>query len=77
MDHSFNSEDSLIGSTVMGERGQIVIPKEFREKKELESGSRLVVIQHGDGPICLVKADAMQGFVKSMNDRIQAVLKKM
>lgn len=76
MKNSFDPKDYLIGSTVMGERGQVVIPKEFREKMELETGSRLVVMQHGDGPVCLVKADEMQGFVKAMYERIQTVLGK-
>ncbi|MEK7473619.1 MAG: AbrB/MazE/SpoVT family DNA-binding domain-containing protein [Patescibacteria group bacterium] len=76
MKNSFDPKDYLIGSTVMGERGQVVIPKEFREKMELETGSRLVVMQHGDGPVCLVKADQMQGFVKAMYERINSVLNK-
>ncbi len=76
MKNSFDPKDYLIGSTVMGERGQVVIPKEFRDKMELETGSRLVVMQHGDGPVCLVKADQMQGFVKAMYERINSVLKK-
>lgn len=66
----------LIGSTVVGERGQIVIPKEFREKLELKSGETLVVMHNGHGPILLFPASQMQDFVKSMSDRIESVLKK-
>lgn len=75
MKHSFDPKDYLIGSTLLGERGQVVIPKEFRDKMHLEPGARLVVMQHGDGPVCLVKADEMQGFVKAMYERIDTVLK--
>jgi len=71
-----NPDDHMLGSTVMGERGQVVIPKEFRDKMALESGARLVVMQHGDGPICLIKADEMKEFVKSMYDKINSVLGK-
>lgn len=76
MKPSFNPDDHLLGSTVMGERGQVVIPKEFRDKMNLESGSRLVVMQHGDGPVCLVKADEMKDFVKAMYEKINSVLEK-
>ncbi|MCE9586376.1 AbrB/MazE/SpoVT family DNA-binding domain-containing protein [Candidatus Uhrbacteria bacterium] len=73
---SFNPDEHLLGSTVMGERGQVVIPKEFRDKMGLESGSRLVVMQHGDGPVCLVKAEEMKDFVKAMYDKVNSVLEK-
>lgn len=76
MKSSFNLDDHLLGSTVVGERGQVVIPKEFRDKMGLEPGSRLVVMQHGDGPICLIKADEMKEFVKGMYDKINSVLGK-
>jgi AbrB family looped-hinge helix DNA binding protein len=76
MKTSFNADDHLIGATVVGERGQVVIPKEFREKMNLEPGARLVVMQHGDGPVCLIKADEMKEFVKGMYDKINTVLGK-
>lgn len=76
MKTSFNPDDHLLGATVLGERGQVVIPKEFRDKMGLEAGSRLVVMQHGDGPICLIKADEMKEFVKGMYDKINSVLGK-
>ncbi|MEI7512932.1 MAG: AbrB/MazE/SpoVT family DNA-binding domain-containing protein [Candidatus Uhrbacteria bacterium] len=69
-------QDSLVGSTVVGERGQIVIPKEFREKLGLKPGETLVVMHHGHGPILLLPVQQMQDMVKSMSDRIEEVLKK-
>lgn len=66
----------LVGSTVVGERGQVVIPKEFREKLGLTPGETLVVMHHGHGPILLLPAKKMQDMVKSMSERIERVLKK-
>lgn len=66
----------LVGSTVVGERGQVVIPKEFRDKLGLEPGETLVVMHHGHGPILLLPAKKMQDMVKSMSERIERVLKK-
>ncbi len=74
MKHCFNPEEHLLGSTVIGERGQVVIPKEFREKLGLEAGARLVVMQHGDGPLCLVKADQMKDFMKAMYEKMNSAL---
>ena len=69
-------DEHLLGSTVVGERGQVVIPKEFRDSLNLASGSRIVVMQHMGGPLILFPADQMRDFVRSMSDRITAVLKK-
>lgn len=66
----------MVGSTVVGERGQVVIPKEFRDKLGLEPGETLVVMHHGHGPILLLPAKKMQDMVKSMSERIERVLKK-
>lgn len=65
----------LVGSTVVGERGQIVIPKEFRDKLGLETGETLIVMYHGQGPIFLFPADQMKEFIKGMSESITSVLK--
>ncbi|MCC6563258.1 AbrB/MazE/SpoVT family DNA-binding domain-containing protein [Candidatus Uhrbacteria bacterium] len=67
--------EPMVGSTVVGERGQIVIPKEFRDKLGLEAGETLIVMHHGQGPILLFPAKQMQEFVQGMSDRIANVMK--
>mgnify|MGYP001561343187 CR=1 FL=1 len=42
--------------TKMGERGQIVIPQEFREQLKLEKGEKFVVIE-SDGILMLQRLD--------------------
>ena len=37
---------TIYGSTTLGERGQVVVPKEAREKLGLKSGDRLLVAEH-------------------------------
>ena len=32
----------------LGERGQVVIPQEFRETMNLQKGDKFIVIEHGD-----------------------------
>lgn len=71
-----NDKDHLVGATVMGSRGQLVIPKEFRDKLKLSEGDRLVVMQHNDGPILLLPEQHMREFVASMSAKIAEVLKQ-
>jgi len=34
--------------TKLGERGQIVIPQEFRKSLDLQTGEKFIVMMHGD-----------------------------
>ena len=59
--------DALI--TIDG-RGQIVLPKEVREKAKVKAGDKFVVISHeSDGKVCcltLIKADEFGQTVKEV-----------
>ncbi len=44
---------SISGTTLLGERGQLVIPKELRDRLKLKSGDSFLVIEHF-GKIVLV-----------------------
>jgi len=52
------------------ERGQMVLPKEIRDKAKIRAGDKLAVVSwERDGEICcisLVKTDAITGMVKNM-----------
>jgi len=63
-----------MGTAVMGERGQVVIPKEVRDNLGLESGARLIVLQHDEGAIALVPADKMRSMLEEINSRIGQAL---
>ena len=54
----------LWGTVKLGNRGQIVIPKEAREKYGLQEGSRLVVLGDEDG-IALIQAEKFESQLKS------------
>ena len=61
-EESTNSEDGkyVFGIVKVGERGQIVIPKEARETFGLVNGSRLVVLGDDNEGIALVKAEQFE-----------------
>ena len=60
-----------IGSTVVGERGQIVIPKELRDTLSLKAGTKLLVIQHVNGAIVLLPAERMREFLQRLTSKLE------
>lgn len=64
-----SDKDILIGSTVLGERGQLVIPKAIRDKMKLKSGTRLLVMLHDKG-IGILPAEQMHKMVQEMTDQL-------
>ncbi len=52
------------------DRGQMVLPKELRERAKIRAGDKLAVVSmEKDGKICclsLIKVEELEGMVKSM-----------
>ena len=52
------------------DRGQMVLPKEVRDRAEIGAGDKLAIVSwEKDGKICcisLIKADELTGLVRSM-----------
>jgi antitoxin PrlF len=52
------------------ERGQMVLPKELREKANIKAGDKLALVSwgKGDGLVCLalIKSDDLNALVKQM-----------
>lgn len=59
--------DQLIGATVVGERGQVVIPKDIRDRLDLQPGTKLIVMQHGDSPVMFLPVERMQKMIRQMS----------
>ncbi|QSO45591.1 AbrB/MazE/SpoVT family DNA-binding domain-containing protein [Alicyclobacillus mengziensis] len=54
---------NVFGTTKVGERGQIVIPKDAREQYNINPGDTLFVIgDEGKRGLAIVKADFLEGF---------------
>ena len=60
--------------TSLSTKGQIVIPREIREKLGLEPGTKLIVIQEGDNillkPITLPKKEQFKKLI-SLGDKVR------
>ena len=56
---------NIWGSVAVNERGQIVIPKEARDKFNLSGGSRLIVLSNEEG-IALIPAEKFEENMKKI-----------
>jgi|TARA_B100001750_G_scaffold243978_1_gene260327 AbrB family looped-hinge helix DNA binding protein len=70
--------DTLIETTKISEKGQIVIPKDVRELLSLESGTRLILIATNDAVI-LQKTDIASSRlkIKEIIEKAKTVTDKM
>ena len=53
-------KDKFIGISKVGEKGQIVIPKEARDMFQIKSGDSIIVLCDKERGIALLKADAIE-----------------
>ena len=53
-------KDKFIGIARVGEKGQIVIPKEAREMFDIKPGDSIIVLCDKERGIALLKADAIE-----------------
>ena len=70
--------DTLIETTKISEKGQIVIPKDVRDLLSLESGTRLILIATNDAVI-LQKTDVASSRlkIKEIIEKAKTVTDKM
>ena len=71
-------EEPLIDITKVTEKGQVVIPKEIRDKMGFEEGTRLIVVASEDA-VVLQKVEVVAGKVRMRDllDRIKAITSKL
>lgn len=63
----------LFGTVKIGERGQIVIPKEAREVFDIQPGDNLLLIGDKDKGIAIVKADLMKDLALKLLDNMNNI----
>ena len=55
-------KDKFIGVAKVGEKGQIVIPKEARDMFDIKPGDSVILLCDKEKGIALLKADAIQDY---------------
>jgi AbrB family looped-hinge helix DNA binding protein len=63
----------LFGTVKIGERGQIVIPKEARDVFNLKSGDNLLLVGDEEKGIAIVKADLMKDIALKLLENMNNV----
>lgn len=72
------SEQPIIEVTKVSDKGQVVIPKEIREKFNFNEGSKLIVVAIGDAVI-LQRIETVVGSVKTKEliDRVRWLAERL
>lgn len=60
------SNKKFIGICKVGEKGQIVIPKEARDMFNIKSGDSIIVLCDKEKGIALLKADAIENLTDTI-----------
>lgn len=63
----------IYGTTVVGERGQVVIPIEARQELNLEKGDKLLVVGMGNSLIGLLKLEQLDEIVSKLSERLEKI----
>lgn len=58
------------GTAIMGERGQIVIPKEMRNLLGLNKGDQLMLMFHNDS-VVIIPREKMEAFVQHVTTNLK------
>ena len=66
--HQKMLQEKFHGLTVVGARGQIVIPAAARKELNLKAGDQLLVVSKFGKLLALVKADQLEAVLKSILD---------
>lgn len=64
--HELLSGIKSYGSTKIGPRGQLVIPKEIREKLKIKSGDKFYVFTKFEKVVAMVKVDEFDDIMDNM-----------
>ena len=59
-------KDKFVGISKVGEKGQIVIPKEARNMFNIKSGDSIIVLCDKERGIALLKADSIEDLTEKV-----------
>jgi AbrB family looped-hinge helix DNA binding protein len=63
------------GFTTIGERGQVVIPKEIRKIMKIKAGDKFLVFSHEKSGISLIKPEKFDRIIKEMTSHLNSFKK--
>src|SRR5262249_25791130 len=63
----------MFGITVMGARGQVVIPVQARKALKINQGDRLVAVGQMGKALGLIKAEELSGLIKTVIENLSSL----
>jgi AbrB family looped-hinge helix DNA binding protein len=69
-------DEKIFGLSVVGERGQIVIPAKAREELDIKAGEEFIFFGHGE-MLHLMKASEMNQFLDKMTAKFSNIKKSI
>ena len=71
--HTHSHQPQFYGTTVVGERGQAVIPAEAREALKLKKGDKLLVFGMGNGMLSFSTLSGFEKFQTHMTKQLETI----
>ncbi|MHB1347428.1 MAG: AbrB/MazE/SpoVT family DNA-binding domain-containing protein [Candidatus Humimicrobiaceae bacterium] len=68
-----NNEKHTFSTVKVGERGQIVIPKETRDMFSIKPGDNLIIIANKTRGIVIIKSDKIKEFAREILEKIEHI----
>lgn len=68
---------SCCGTTLVGERGQVVIPADIRKSMDLKAGDKLITFAKHDKALVMIKAENMERMVEKMTAKVKSLKKAL
>lgn len=69
---SFCHQKDFCGTTIVGERGQVVIPKIVRDRLKIKSGNSFLVMEK-EGAIILVSTDKVKKMLTIITKHLEKI----
>lgn len=76
MNSKMTFEFKQYGMTTMGERGQVVIPKEIRKKLNIKAGDQFLVFCHDNAVIGFIKPQEFDTIIERHISRLKTLKSK-
>lgn len=71
--HHLHPEGQFYGSVTVGEKGQIVIPQEAREKMKLKKGDRLLVFGMDEDMLAVAKLSHIEKITSHLSKKLKMI----
>ncbi len=75
MAHFSPNDFKFYGLTTVGERGQIVIPKEVRDVVGVKAGDKFFIFAHDDEIMAMIKPEKFNSLIKEMSGVLEKIKK--